>query len=195
MAKSVESMVNEKFDQFVSDKNLMNVLEFYIGERVNGMLSKEELNKIIESIISNSYATIDVSKLFVCIYDDNKVGFFYKETLVDATSLTNPILYDVYRGFESDYTAISKSSYHLDNPGTYDIYNYPRRNLLEINNHVYTTSATVTEKLGSYEEIWQMMRESTGNTEPYNIGMASRKDMSEVLAFAFKMIQKSNRTK
>lgn len=180
MAKTVESMVNEKFDQFVSDKNLMKVLEFYINEKVNRMLSKEELNKIIASIISSSHPTVDVSKLFVCIYNDNKVGFFYKETLVDAKSLDNPLLYDLYKGFESDYTAINKTSYHLNKPGTYDTYNYPLNTILELNNKEYITNATVINELGSYEEVNRMMRTSNHSIKPYNVGVASREEISKV---------------
>ncbi len=196
MAKqTIEEIISDKFNQFVSDKNLMKVLEFYINKKVDTLLTKDELEKVIVSCLENSQTIIDVSKLFVCSYNDDKVGFFYRDSLVDSSSLENPIIYDIYNGFESDYTAIRKNMYHLNKPGTYDIVDYDVNSIMNFDGKNYVANSMIINCLGSFEEIREMMRLSNNIIKPYKIGLSSREEMSQVLDFAINRLLIKNSTK
>ena len=200
MAKqTVEEIISTKFDQFVSDRNLMKVLEFYINKRVNGLISHDELKNIISSCVNTtiekSNSSIDVSELLVCTYNDDKVGFFYRDYITDANSLMNPIIYDIFKSFESNYIAIRKNTFHLDKPGTYDYVDDEINSLREINGKQYIVNCKIGDSLGSYEEINRMMREDNHIIKPYKVGLASREEMSQVYDYVINNLLKETNKK
>lgn len=122
---------------------------------------------------------IDINNYFICIYNDNQVGLFYKTdylTNCSASRKTNRHLYDagsIFKGIDSDYTGLRST--HEKGYSTNEWQPIGYYGAHEITCHM--------RKSISFDEVRLIMC-IQGKIEPYQPGMATKKDIIDVLTFA-----------
>lgn len=152
-------------------KNIRKAVEVY-----NSFEQEEKIE--IVSRKKNENKEVDVSNIFVCVYNDEHVGLFRKINYNEKTDRAYYNAGSIYVGVDSDYIGMKET--HCNSHCT-TVWKKAGAKV-KVDDHVYLCNCNMENGM-SFDDMRLKMFEE-GLIDSYKIGKSSSEEMIEVLCYA-----------
>lgn len=136
----------------------------------------------------NRNKEIQANKLFICVYDKDKIGLFKQESYTQykwniyTGEKCNMRSYIIYQGVDSDHTGIFINGKSRENGYS----------IVLSNASTYASTCQINEVMSYNDLRFQMYTNSDINDIDIDFKYTNSKEIAKVLIFAHKLLDKEN---